>query len=1199
MVQTWFGKTGLLHGTSLSKYAGFGSSLTETVYFVGYHARKIAVAGTLANLSVTTDGANGTGLSSTYVIQKNGVDTALAVTITGAATHATDLTHSVHFAETDTINLRAINDSGVGAVDLTFSIAAEFTPDTDGEFAAGYVIAAGFHSVSPTYWQMWTGKASVNDDQAKSVCPIDCTLKSYYVDTKSAPGGGKSLTFHVIVDGVVQDGTGGTVDTSSVISGAGLSASWSGTLHITTGQTVQMRATPTGTPTTDWTQWGFKYEADTPGQWIIEISGEGSPSDVADNYETFPGGFGFFLGTWASAETNRLATIGPVSDITFGTPWIHTRAGGGNTWTFKLRVNEGNPVGGPVVTVTPSVSEVVAQGTGRVTATAGSTISLLSVQPSVSGGDASDISITFGAGLITVDTTEPHFSDGVVSQPLTWIEFTDRDDNLSTFAEVDLNDRDVYYGGYKAPKVLQFDSVVRGLSDRTGQVEHMTFGAMISDTDLFFRGKLGAVSTRYITNRPLVERMIDDEQRRVEGVPRIIACGYVADYSPAPNFKFKLTGSDWLKKKFLRARTAAGSWQRKITTADFLNANAQIVNPSGGTTNTVGAVGKGVPVIYGKLDDSQVNSVEVPTITPSDPSVAHPTAQYMIDVNKGGGGVLNGWVCAAVCAVVGGVETDCGTLGSNVATYEQGRSVRIFWEPVAGASAYHIYFSDHGGYDPHRGVMWGNTTPVNYVRQCTHDNVTLDGNTPTGMSFLFENWSDGTDVLAAGTTTVTKDTGKGAYKPLYVGDYVYFGETYRGALICGHAATLIGGYLNDQAVDLTTSTDWLTPLNATQWAAAGFTHDHYVDMITGNRFFMIFLKGTAGEIFCGNIQPAQGSPGITVNVWGVEDVGDGSGTTITNGIDQYKHFCLNYLAATYTSGNWATTAPEFPAVSGLEIVDRTSFDNAKTVIAARLSGGYEGCGVIGFNGELVSALDVLSWFNQSFDVDSGFNRKGQYMVSAEPSNHVTGTSAISDVLNINNGGLEITDLVNTDFFNIFPYKYSRDYTGRVQAGWSGITEIRDETSITLYDQERESPSLDFQLVRDLTAAGTNTINDVIARRKRRFRHPRRKVRIVLPFSGLSYEIGDVVPVTTVEGIGADGWTNNNIRLTRHEVDPTGAKVTIEGYDMEQVLASGFILGNRSTLAASWPSASTADRVYGYLGDRSTGTFSTGDPAKVL
>jgi len=58
-------------------------------------------------------------------------------------------------------------------------------------------------------------------------------------------------------------------------------------------------------------------------------------------------------------------------------------------------------------------------------------------------------------------------------------------------------------------------------------------------------------------------------------------------------------------------------------------------------------------------------------------------------------------------------------------------------------------------------------------------------------------------------------------------------------------------------------------------------------------------------------------------------------------------------------------------------------------------------------------------------------------------------------------------------------------------------------------------------------------------------------------------------------------------------------MTIHAIDLQWLVAQYFILGNRSALADLWSSASEEMRIYGYLCDRASGAFSTGDPGKRL
>ena len=57
---------------------------------------------------------------------------------------------------------------------------------------------------------------------------------------------------------------------------------------------------------------------------------------------------------------------------------------------------------------------------------------------------------------VLLGKAEQVFIDGTVSHPLTWITLTKRDGTKEPYAEVDLNDPEDYYDGYKRPRVERF-----------------------------------------------------------------------------------------------------------------------------------------------------------------------------------------------------------------------------------------------------------------------------------------------------------------------------------------------------------------------------------------------------------------------------------------------------------------------------------------------------------------------------------------------------------------------------------------------------------------------------------------------------------------------------------------------------------------------------------------------------------------------
>jgi hypothetical protein len=273
---------------------------------------------------------------------------------------------------------------------------------------------------------------------------------------------------------------------------------------------------------------------------------------------------------------------------------------------------------------------------------------------------------------------EQAFIDGEVSFPLTYLEVTTRDAETRAFAEVDLNDAPDYHYGYKAPWVVRFLTIARGLSDRNGQIEHLSFGAVFSDTMRYFRGLLEDVVNKYLTNRPLAEWFIDDEDRRIEGLPRLAAVGYVNDYAPKPNLQFELKGADWLKKKFSRKRSAQQSWQPVITAEDFPDCAEE-------------TLGIAAPIIYGALGLTGADPVENVTITVNAQPSAAPTG-FALSLQAGGryAGVRRYY---RVSQTIAGVESELTPTLTSVTT-DTNKTIRLNWTPDGAATAINVYSSD-------------------------------------------------------------------------------------------------------------------------------------------------------------------------------------------------------------------------------------------------------------------------------------------------------------------------------------------------------------------------------------------------------------------------------------------------------------------------------------------------------------------------
>jgi hypothetical protein len=776
-----------------------------------------------------------------------------------------------------------------------------------------------------------------------------------------------------------------------------------------------------------------------------------------------------------------------------------------------------------------------------------------------SPGGSPDI---YGETLSFTTLDEHLFIDGDVSHPLTAMHFIDRDGEQHSFAEVDLNDASDYENGYKAPRVVRWLDVSRGFSDRTGQVEHMTFGAVLSDIPRFFRALLDDPTNRYLTNRPFWEKMIDDEDRRVEGLWRYIANGFVSDYAPTPELQFRLTGCDWLKKKFSRKAKAQRAWQPLITIDKFPECPP-------------GTLGKAAPLIYGKMDDSDIQTVEIGTTAPYDSTIANVNSLICEDFHSLGN--VNGLVTALVIPVVGGDE---GPVSNPAGTVDFDRAQRAYWNHQGTADSYAIYFFDGawGDWTPHGGLRAGAT--VSWVRRLTHDNSTMDGGAIRDFAVTLTSIGDGTDALS-GVTTAAVDQGHGTVKPIYVGivDPFTEGPWHLGLVARGAVHSIrelyVDGIAQRIATDPTQAGAGLGSPSDSIWLIPGYPGwdaelpDPYLE-IGGDRYTVIYGRvGYPGPDRMAGVSVAPATPGaepspiavgVTLNVWGIEDIGDGDGEVIESLPQQQKHFMRNFLAGNEPPGlDWRATCPTFEHEPTLDVIDETTFDDVEDeweVINPASPSGIRGAFVIGANGELVAAMDVLAQFHVSGDWNGTFTRKGQFMISIEPSEVPEDLIEVDDIINILADSFEINDQVSSEFFNILPYTHTRDYTGIVDGGWGslavGEVDVRDEDSITNYDQERDSPVFELAMLRS-EVTGDDVIALVMERKLARYRHPLRTAAGAVPLGGTEIEVGSLFRMTHVEGIGASGWQGRLVRCSGHVLDPNMNRVLLRVYDVEPLI----------------------------------------------
>lgn len=216
--------------------------------------------------------------------------------------------------------------------------------------------------------------------------------------------------------------------------------------------------------------------------------------------------------------------------------------------------------------------------------------------------------------------------------------------------------------------------------------------------------------------------------------------------------------------------------------------------------------------------------------------------------------------------------------------------------------------------------------------------------------------------------------------PIYLGIETVGGDQRHVWMVAGHACKSVT--IRVDGVDTSEGSDWLV---ATQPAWIAEFGTPYVDKESathGNlrRYSLVYgLVGESDPDDC-----ALGDKLLTALVEGVETIGNGLGTLITDYYQQYKHFTVNYVAnrghfsyggpaASDTSGAWLESPTWTLTGQTISVVDEPSFDEASAIAIERFGAPLEGAAAIGFEGRNSGPVpQIIAEWNRS-----GFCRSGE------------------------------------------------------------------------------------------------------------------------------------------------------------------------------------------------------------------------------
>lgn len=726
---------------------------------------------------------------------------------------------------------------------------------------------------------------------------------------------------------------------------------------------------------------------------------------------------------------------------------------------------------------------------------------------------------------------------------------------LYKWSKVDLPDPPQYYGGFKEPRLLKAGQYMRALSDRKGDFESATFDFTVSDHDRLVRGLLAGATSRYFINKTVIIRTISDAGRRALQTAKIVAIGIIRDYEPMPDLKFRFKCEDYAALFIGFGRNPKQIPKRTITKAEFPMAPEE-KKEDGGT---------GDPTETGIKTYTDPH----PSISPIPPCPDYvQLSDQARDLNQTGT-ISNGTY--GLCEARGWIMYDGN--GEVVGEGWTGHS-----PPVEG------------------DVVWASPDVAEVLEAAVGGENSTLVTVGAGVPILY------------GDLTDRSEAGGAQCQALYAGSYnLSNGLMYHKFVVAGHAVKAITAVYTENGTTgvgpLTDATNgaglggpWVVPGYANWTALIG---PNLYEDINGQRFTIIYGKvGHApADVAAGFVEPTDRDRGvsiISVSVQGIETNGDGTGTLITNLLDQYRHFMLNFGFGDYQSGPWVTASPNWPNVTpAVPVIHLGSFDGAKSISNIRFPGGYIGAGMFGGAEGRISLAEALKRFNISADVQSGFNSKSQYFVSMYDDTYssVIAERTYLQTRDILESSFSIKDSV-AEWENKIVYSHTPLY---MDEEWKTIEAfVQDDVSIAAYEETKASDVLEYWFIRSSAQA-----EEVARRRLTRNKVPPRIAEFTTTLIGLNTDIGDYIGVTHIDGIGPNGWENQPIYVTRHVFDTDKFTVTLEGYDVSRIVASSAVLGDESTMAATWLAASGEERGLFYLGDETTGQMSDGSPIKRL
>ena len=409
--------------------------------------------------------------------------------------------------------------------------------------------------------------------------------------------------------------------------------------------------------------------------------------------------------------------------------------------------------------------------------------------------------------------------------------------------------------------------------------------------------------------------------------------------------------------------------------------------------------------------------------------------------------------------------------------------------------------------------------------------------------------------------------------PTYLGTMDLSGNPYHVWLVAGHACFDIPFWRVDDNPTADEGSEWLVPHHAgflTQFGAP------YVDFISSTygvdrRYTLMFGKVTdlfaAVDDLTDPDACALGHKQLTVAVEGVEEIGDGSGTLITDRIQQYKHWLINYVAnkglESYQAGLWLTNPTWDLFGTTVAIIDEESFDACSALAALRLPSsdyeipsGYIGAAIIGAgSGEVSSVRRWIAEWNRSCGLLQGITRHGQYkVVMLSPTQAIKDAAPLyTDINHILKDSFQ-EELRYPEQANLIPFRADKNYATGV---W-----ITNDTALWQPSIDQEGRTIPSEAIEYPFAPGITAANHLARLELLRSLSPPRRITIETPVTdkdahSLAYrELGDYIRYAAYPAIANFEREIRLAQIIKIQVQVGQRTVLVDAIDCEDLIGVG-------------------------------------------